>query len=639
MPVNAFDYALVLGINHYPGIKDRSLKGAIRDAEQFRDWLHDTTLGGGVPTANVETVLSTGSPVTPLHDQVDEALDRLVQRAKEHGSARRFYFFFSGHGIAQIEQERTPTAFCLGKWTEHWRNYALDSDCYVNYIVNTQRFAEVILFADCCRIRKFTVYGRCPAMGNIAPGTAPSTVRQFRAHATELMDFAYEAAAASGSEVRGHFSRALLNGLWGAAAEPGGGVKALRLKEYPRKRSAAPREAGQPQAEPGDRAGVRHGGGARVRIGVTGAGAGQRARHVQPHNSGSDRARRSGDRHVPAHRRQRWDVAVEPHRRHVHPEASERSGLYASSSTRCARSKMSTPESRTAVSLFVTGASGDAVVVVYDAGNHEVARQTGAPQMQLWLPRGFYTLRVNVGADFGEMFIRLNADTTIGAPVPARYSSAPLANGALTHEYYSQTSAVQSREKTRDRLTESSLPSAELFVFVRALDRERYKGADLGRDLQLLNDKGGRISGFAADVTKRDTEVRLARLLCGSRARVLPPRRRRRTAARDCRSPVPQLADATVRAPPRAPAGREPARFHVAGEHGLRTGRRDRGCGGRGAVGAAVGIRIRAGGDARSLPPQQVPEPDARIHRRAPADSRRARPARTIRRSAASARR
>jgi uncharacterized caspase-like protein len=232
MPVNASDYALVLGINDYPGIKDRSLKGAIRDAEQFRDWLHDTTLGGGVPADNVKTVLSKGSPVAPLHDEVDEALDRLVQRATEHGSARRFYFFFSGHGIAQIEQERTPTAFCLGKWTEHWRNYALDSDCYVNYIVNTQRFAEVILFADCCRIRKFTAYGRCPAMGNIAPGTAPSAVRQFRAHATELMDFAYEAAEASGSEVRGHFSRALMNGLWGAAAGPDGGVKALRLKEY-----------------------------------------------------------------------------------------------------------------------------------------------------------------------------------------------------------------------------------------------------------------------------------------------------------------------------------------------------------------------------------------------------------------------
>jgi hypothetical protein len=168
---------------------------------------------------------------------------------------------------------------------------------------------------------------------------------------------------------------------------------------------------------------------------------------------------------------------------------------------------MSTPESRTTVSLGVTGASGDAVVVVYDAGNHEVARQTGAPQMQMSLPRGFYTLRVNVGADFGETFIRLNADTAIPAPMPARYSPAPLADGALTHEYYSQTSAVQSREKTRDRLTVSSLPPAELFLFVRALDRERYKGADFGRDLQLLNDKGERITGFAADVTKRDTEV------------------------------------------------------------------------------------------------------------------------------------
>jgi hypothetical protein len=232
MAENPNDYALVLGINHYPGIKDRSLKGAIKDAERFRDWLYDTAVGGGLPSQNVETIVSTPSPVKPVQDEVDEALTRLINRAKEQGAARRFYFFFSGHGIAPIEEERTPTAFCLSKWTEEWRHYALDSECYVNYIVNTQRFAEVILFADCCRIRKFMGSGRCPFMGNIAPGAAPISVRQFRAHATELMDFAYEAAEGANTEVRGHFSQALLNGLWGAAAEPGGGVRAMRLKEY-----------------------------------------------------------------------------------------------------------------------------------------------------------------------------------------------------------------------------------------------------------------------------------------------------------------------------------------------------------------------------------------------------------------------
>jgi hypothetical protein len=46
------------------------------------------------------------------------------------------------------------------------------------------------------------------------------------------MDAAYEAAGAADTEVRGHFSQALLNGLWGGAADPGGGVPAMRLKEY-----------------------------------------------------------------------------------------------------------------------------------------------------------------------------------------------------------------------------------------------------------------------------------------------------------------------------------------------------------------------------------------------------------------------
>jgi hypothetical protein len=232
MALNPNDYALVLGINDYPGIKDRSLKGAVRDAERFRDWLQDTAVGGGLPETNVKTIVSTPSPLKPLKDEVDEALSGLIKLAKAQGAARRFYFFFSGHGIVPVERESTPTAFCLGKWTEDWRNYALDSDCYFNYIVNTQRFVEVILFADCCRLRKFMASGQCPFMANIAPGATPISVRQFRAHATELMDAAYEAAGASDTEVRGHFSQALLNGLWGAAAEPGGGVKAMRLKEY-----------------------------------------------------------------------------------------------------------------------------------------------------------------------------------------------------------------------------------------------------------------------------------------------------------------------------------------------------------------------------------------------------------------------
>ena len=76
MALNPNDYALVLGINDYPGIKDRSLKGAVRDAERFCDWLRDTAVGGGLPEKNVEIIVSTPLPLKPLKDEVDEALDQ-----------------------------------------------------------------------------------------------------------------------------------------------------------------------------------------------------------------------------------------------------------------------------------------------------------------------------------------------------------------------------------------------------------------------------------------------------------------------------------------------------------------------------------------------------------------------------------
>jgi hypothetical protein len=46
MAVNDLHFAVVVGINRYPGIKD--LKYARDDAERFRDWLVDLE-GGGVP--------------------------------------------------------------------------------------------------------------------------------------------------------------------------------------------------------------------------------------------------------------------------------------------------------------------------------------------------------------------------------------------------------------------------------------------------------------------------------------------------------------------------------------------------------------------------------------------------------------
>ena len=231
MAVNAQDYALVIGINDYPFY--RPLKGAIEDAREFEKWLLDTQAGAGVPVANRQIVLSKANPIVPVLEEIDEALLAIMNQVRKGGPGRRFYLFFSGHGMVQTEKEEATTAFCLAKWSDDRRNLALDSECYVNYVIQSGQFSEVVLFADCCRVRKVSVRGFCPSLGNIIPSPTAGSVRKFLAFATELMVPAFEVAVgAVDGPVRGHFSRALMNALWGAAARPQGGVSATELEKY-----------------------------------------------------------------------------------------------------------------------------------------------------------------------------------------------------------------------------------------------------------------------------------------------------------------------------------------------------------------------------------------------------------------------
>ena len=231
MPINPRDYALVVGINDYPSF--RPLRGAINDADDVERWLLDAAIGGGIPAAQCAKVLSTPVPLTPIHKDIDNALERLTDLAQVNGGGRRFYLYFSGHGLGS----GSDTALCLAGWSEKHRYEALDSPTYTGYVKDTALFEEIVLIMDCCRVKKINARGLpCTlAMATAAVGAGAS--RQFTAHATEALKPAFEAVVAAttganGDEVRGHFTRALLEALYGAAAEPGGGITATGLKLY-----------------------------------------------------------------------------------------------------------------------------------------------------------------------------------------------------------------------------------------------------------------------------------------------------------------------------------------------------------------------------------------------------------------------
>lgn len=225
-------YALVIGIDDYP--KFRSLAGAKQDAKDFATWLKDDAVGGGLPKDNIWLVLSKKRPVRPIHEDIDDALEELLEAAGDEGG-ERIYLYFSGHGLSRTN---TATDLCLAKWSLLRKGLALDSEDYLSMITGSGKFREVVMFLDCCRIRKVRSRALPPTIDPAKPGDGASAARSFVGYATEFLNAAHEAVleaeggAAEGALVRGHFTRALIDGLKGGAAEDTGGVRASRLKEY-----------------------------------------------------------------------------------------------------------------------------------------------------------------------------------------------------------------------------------------------------------------------------------------------------------------------------------------------------------------------------------------------------------------------
>ncbi len=220
------DYALVIGVNDYP--KVRSLQGAIADARAFADWLASAD-GGRLPGANVRTIVSTQEPLAPIGHEINDALEDILERANKTGG-RRFYFYFSGHGC--VGDRASDISLCLANWSELRRRAALSSDAWLDVVVRSGAFAEVAFFLDCCRVWAARAVGLPPHIDFARPVEREEPTRVFVAYATEFQRVAVESSRDESDGVRGNFTRALLRGLSGYAANDDNGVTAEDLKNY-----------------------------------------------------------------------------------------------------------------------------------------------------------------------------------------------------------------------------------------------------------------------------------------------------------------------------------------------------------------------------------------------------------------------
>ncbi len=226
MPIEPRDYALVIGIDHYLSGDLAPLSSAVRDADEIEKWLLDPNDGGGLLPQNCPKILSQANSGAPVNAEIDDAFEGILDQAKQQAPARRFYFYFSGHGMAA---SLLQAYLCLPKWSNQRRRMALDSEDYWLMLAETGHFQEIVCLFDCCRTYKPNVGGVPSTLGMARPDKNAAQTRLFIGFAAEYLQSAFEDPTIDGHSF---FTRALLSGLRGGACQPNGGAPAQRLKGF-----------------------------------------------------------------------------------------------------------------------------------------------------------------------------------------------------------------------------------------------------------------------------------------------------------------------------------------------------------------------------------------------------------------------
>jgi hypothetical protein len=206
---------LVIGVDRY-WTDQVSLKGAVRDALNVRQWLVDS---GNVPEANITTLLAPDknpvppgiSAAVPARGEIIKAVNELV--AKSGGRGDRFFFHFSGHGISTVRDYSLVEAIVCADFTSDDPMRSFSVRTILEYFA-AQQFAEQFFFIDACRNvpwdEQFRV-GDMPFQPKRDVTRAP--VQQFAMFAASPGVKAAEMAEAGNEQ--GAFTESLLAGLRG----------------------------------------------------------------------------------------------------------------------------------------------------------------------------------------------------------------------------------------------------------------------------------------------------------------------------------------------------------------------------------------------------------------------------------------
>lgn len=239
------DWAIVVGIDRYPGLAD--LTGAENDATAFCHWLRDV---GQVPDAHIVRLVSSDFAMIldaiernhrpsvrgamPSEESIRTALDELFDRTHEHIDARqgprigrRLYLFFAGHGLEPRDSQE-PVFLAANAHREHIRH--VPPRRAARWFSRASAFDEVVLLMDCCR-------EQVPRLELVSALSWIEMEDVKRKDKPFLHGFAAQPCQAAREldhqgTARGLFTRAVLEGLGGAATDEQGAVTARALKDH-----------------------------------------------------------------------------------------------------------------------------------------------------------------------------------------------------------------------------------------------------------------------------------------------------------------------------------------------------------------------------------------------------------------------
>jgi hypothetical protein len=241
-PVNSLHYAVVVGIERYPGIRD--LDGPRADAERFKMWLLSPE-GGALPGVNVRSVIiddkqtrkiTDSQNAHPKYEDIDDALRLVnklarvqVSRSPASFDGTRLYIYLAGHGMAPLGG---MAALLMANADSNEQTFAnIELGKYLQWYMECLPFREIAVFMDCCRER-VQVEAQAPTWGRCSGDANGRTLRTAVTLATTFGGTAVEVAETDVDARQGLFTKALLDGLGGGARGVEGEINSNTIAKY-----------------------------------------------------------------------------------------------------------------------------------------------------------------------------------------------------------------------------------------------------------------------------------------------------------------------------------------------------------------------------------------------------------------------